>query len=105
MLDFLKKIFVAGKETDFAGLLAAGAAIIDVRTPDEFTAGHIKGSINIPLQTLGQRMHRLPKDKALITCCASGIRSAAAKRLLAAKGFAPVVNGGSWQSLQNKLLK
>ncbi|MCX6265192.1 MAG: rhodanese-like domain-containing protein, partial [Bacteroidetes bacterium] len=61
------------------------------------------GSKNIPLQELGSKLNMLDKSKPIITCCASGIRSASAKSLLLQKGFSEVYNGGGWTSLQNKL--
>lgn len=46
MFSLIRKIF--GAPADLAPLLAKGAHILDVRTNIEFTAGHIKGSKNIP---------------------------------------------------------
>jgi rhodanese-related sulfurtransferase len=43
------------------------------------------------------------KNKPIITCCASGMRSASAKSILVANGFTQVHNGGGWNSLQNKI--
>ncbi|MFQ3333291.1 MAG: phage shock protein E, partial [Flavobacteriales bacterium] len=43
------------------------------------------------------------KDQAIITCCASGIRSAGAQKLLSSKGYTNVVNGGGWSNLERKL--
>ena len=76
MMNIFKKLFGSGTETNFAELVAAGATIIDVRTPDEFRGGNIKGSINIPLNSLNQNLSKLKKDKPIITCCDSGLRSA-----------------------------
>jgi phage shock protein E len=45
----------------------------------------------------------LNKEKAIITCCASGNRSAQAKNILKANGFSEVHNGGGWSSLQHKI--
>ncbi|MFN6083407.1 MAG: rhodanese-like domain-containing protein, partial [Fluviicola sp.] len=42
-------------------------------------------------------------DKTIITCCASGMRSASAKSLLKSSGYAEVHNGGGWMSLRNKI--
>ncbi|MGB2457945.1 MAG: rhodanese-like domain-containing protein, partial [Flavobacteriales bacterium] len=53
-----------------------GALILDVRSPAEFENNHIKGAVNIPLNTLSKKLNKLKKDKVIITCCASGIRSA-----------------------------
>ncbi|MFM7724102.1 MAG: rhodanese-like domain-containing protein, partial [Bacteroidota bacterium] len=61
------------------------------------------GSKNIPLQSLQQQMKNLPKDKAIITCCASGMRSGSAKSMLQNNGFKEVYNGGGWLSLQSKI--
>ncbi len=80
-----------------------GAQIIDVRTPAEFQSGHIKGSVNIPLQNLQNGISKIKKDKVVIVCCASGMRSASAKSILKAKGYNEVHNGGSWNGLQQSI--
>ena len=77
--------------------------IVDVRTPQEFNSGHIKGSINIPVQSLSSQLKKIKKDKPVITCCASGMRSATAASVLKSAGFTEVYNGGGWNSLMNKL--
>lgn len=103
MLEFLKNLFGLGLKADFRELVKSGAAIIDVRTKNEFQGGHIKGSVNIPLKNLADQMHKLNKEKPVITCCASGSRSASAKSILKAYGFREVYNGGSWMSLRSKI--
>jgi rhodanese-related sulfurtransferase len=103
MIDALKKIFGLGPKVDYAELVAKGAVIVDVRSSGEYQGGHIKGSLNIPLQTLGGNLSKLKKDKTIITCCASGMRSASAKSILKSEGFLTVYNGGGWMSLQNKI--
>jgi rhodanese-related sulfurtransferase len=103
MIQFIKKLFGAGPKSDFKALLQNGAQIVDVRTKEEFQSGHIKGSVNLPLNNLGNQMNKLKKDKPVITCCASGMRSAAARNILKSRGFKEVYNGGGWMSLQNKL--
>jgi len=85
-------------------MLVSGGIIIDVRLEDEFYSGHIENSLNIPLGELPSKLDYLKdKDQAIITCCASGMRSAGAARLLSAKGYTNVVNGGGWSSLEGKL--
>lgn len=101
-MGFLSKIFGSGPKVDLKDLVKQGATIVDVRTPAEFQGGHIKGSINIPLQSLDKSLSKLKKDKPVITCCASGMRSASAKSILKSKGF-DAHNGGGWTSLQGKL--
>ena len=103
MIATIKYFLGLGSPTDYTALLKKGAQIVDVRTPIEFGDGHIKGSINIPLDKLQQNLNKLKKEKTVITCCASGIRSASAKQVLTANGFLEVYNGGGWASLQNKL--
>ena len=101
-MSFLKKLF-GGSSVDLKELVKNGSQIIDVRTPSEFQSGHIKGAINIPLQTLDKGLSKIKKDKPVITCCASGMRSASAKSILKSKGFNEVHNGGGWTSLRSKI--
>tara|TARA_R110002072_G_scaffold143704_4_gene289731 strand:- start:1653 stop:1964 length:312 start_codon:yes stop_codon:yes gene_type:complete len=103
MLESIKKILGIGPKVNYQDLLKNGAQIIDVRTKEEFRSGHIKGSKNIPLQSLGGNYSKLNKSKPIITCCASGMRSASAKRMLKSQGFEEVHNGGGWMSLENKI--
>jgi rhodanese-related sulfurtransferase len=103
MISTLKKILGIGPATDWAALAAAGAQIIDVRSNSEFACGHINNAVNIPLDRLQAHLHKIRKDKVVITCCASGMRSASAKAILMANGFSEVYNGGGWTSLQSKI--
>jgi phage shock protein E len=103
MFESLKKMFSTVK-TDYAQLLSEGAIILDVRSQGEFVSGHIEGSVNIPVNKLSENLNRLKsKNKPIITCCASGVRSASAKGILESKGYTRVVNGGSWQRLERNL--
>jgi rhodanese-related sulfurtransferase len=103
MIQLLKNLFGMGPKVDLKELMKNGATIIDVRTKGEFQGGNIKGSVNIPLDTLSNNLSKLKKDKAVITCCASGMRSASAKSILKSNGFNEVHNGGGWMSLQSKI--
>jgi phage shock protein E len=103
MINTLKSLLGMGPKVDFAQLKKDGAQIIDVRTPAEFNMGNIKGSVNIPLQNLSGNLSKIKKDKPVITCCASGMRSASAKSILVSAGFKEVHNGGGWSSLKSKL--
>jgi rhodanese-related sulfurtransferase len=49
---------------------------------------------------LNSNLNKLKKDDVIITCCASGMRSGAAKRLLKGQGFMNVHNGGTWMNLR-----
>lgn len=103
MLTALKNLFGLGEQPEYSEMIKNGGIIIDVRTKKEFTGGHIKGSKNIPLNALSSNLKKLNKHKTVITCCASGMRSASAKSILEANGFTDVYNGGGWRNLQNKL--
>ena len=103
MKESIRNFFGKGRKTNIRQLVQNGAQIIDVRTIGEFNKGHIPGSVNIPLQDLSRNLSQIKINKTVITCCASGMRSASAKNVLKANGFSEVYNGGGWQSLQNKL--
>jgi rhodanese-related sulfurtransferase len=76
----------------------------DVRSKEEFEGGHVKGALNIPLDTLSSNFKKIgDKDTYIITCCMSGGRSTMAKDILHKAGYDNVHNGGGWHSLQSKL--
>lgn len=103
MLEQIKSLLGLGPKVDYKELVKGGAIIVDVRTKGEFQSGSIKGSLNIPVQNLQNNLGRLNKDKTIITCCASGMRSGSAKRILKSSGFKEVHNGGGWMSLEYKI--
>lgn len=102
-MESLKEMLGIGPSVDYGQLVKQGAIILDVRSKGEYAGGHIKGSVNISVDQLANQLHRLPKQKPIITCCASGMRSAAARNILRSNGYDPVYNGGSWSSLQRKI--
>jgi len=75
---------------------------IDVRTPEEYAAGHISGSTLIPVDQIEQRLSEIPKDRQVYVYCHSGRRSAKASAILARHGFTNIENvvGGieAWKS-------
>lgn len=72
-------------------LVAAGARLVDVRTPAEFAGGALPGAVNIPLDQLAGRAAELKKEaKPVVVYCASGMRSGQAKRILAGAGLTEV---------------
>lgn len=99
-MSFLSKLFGTSTKRSIEDLLADGAVIVDVRTKAEYKAGHLKNSINIPLDTLSNNLNKLDKTKPVITCCASGMRSGSARGILKSNGFQEVVNGGGWAGLR-----
>jgi rhodanese-related sulfurtransferase len=84
----------------FAAAHAAGAVVIDVREDWEYAAGHVPGARSIPLGRLPSALAGLPRTGPVYVICASGNRSQAGARLLAAGGFRShsVIGGtGAWQ--------
>ena len=79
-----------------------GPRVVDVRTPREWSDGHIDGSVNVPLSQLAERGPELPSDRQLVVYCASGYRSSIAVSLLRRQGLPQVANlvGGlaAWKS-------
>lgn len=100
MIETIKKIFGIGPKINLGNVINEGATIIDVRTVEEYKGGHLKNSINIPLNVLGSQLSKIKKDKPVITVCASGMRSGAARTTLLAQGYTNVYNGGSWFNLK-----
>ena len=75
--------------------IAAGAKIVDVRSPAEFADGAYPGAINIPLPLLPLRIKELePRNTTIVLYCASGARSGQGMRFLKQNGFTDVVNAG-----------
>jgi rhodanese-related sulfurtransferase len=103
MMGFLKKLFSGAPSKDFKQMVSEGAVIVDVRTRQEYQSGNIKGSINIPLNELSGSLNKLNPARPVITCCASGMRSARACSLLKSSGFLEVHNGGGWSSLDRRI--
>lgn len=97
----LLRISTHKPEADFKKLMDANAVIIDVRQPNEYIAGHIENSINIPLGQLANQAAQF-SGKTVIVCCASGSRSAMAKNILSSKGI-KAFNGGGWRSLSKEI--
>ena len=81
-----------------AALLPQNPKIIDVRTVEEYQAGHLAQAINIPLADLGRKIGRHVPDKEnpILLHCASGMRSAAGRKALEQLGYGNVHNLGSF---------
>jgi rhodanese-related sulfurtransferase len=98
-MGFFSKLFAKPYTTvspdRAAELVRSGALLVDVRTPGEWRTGHARRAQHMPLDSLPGRIRGLRKDREVIAICASGMRSAAAARQLAAAGLtAYSVRGG-----------
>lgn len=99
LFDFL----LGNKTRKIKDFKSRGAIIVDVRTKGEYDNGAIPGSKNIPLQNISSKMAEIKKwNKPVITCCASGMRSASAAGILKSNGV-EAMNGGGWYNLSKKL--
>ena len=104
MIESIMKILGLRPDADFAMLVKQGATVVDFRSRGEYKRGHIKGSLNIPIEQLKESFHLLPdKQQPIITYCASGFRSSSAQIILESNGYAHVYNGGSWIELIGKI--
>ena len=80
--------------------------IIDVRSAEEFSAGHIDGAINLPVDQIGEQISRvkgLKPGSTLLVYCRSGRRSAAAAQILQQRGYLHVLDGGAIETLSKSL--
>ncbi len=82
--------------------------LVDVREDDEYAAGHLPGTINIPLSELESRHDEIPTDKPVLLVCKTGGRSLMAAQLLATTGqYGELVNldGGTegWADAGNDI--
>lgn len=89
-----------GKSVDLTEDIKNGATVIDVRTRSEYQGGHVKGSINIPLNEITANENKLKNYKKIIFCCASGNRSGRATSIMQQKGL-DCINGGSWLTVNS----
>ena len=101
-MGFLDFIF-GSKKRKVDEFLESGAVILDVRSQREWDAGHIENAVHIPLDQLNNRVDEVKKlNKPVVTCCASGVRSAKAAKFLNLNNI-EATNGGGWVSLNSKL--
>ena len=83
-------------------------AVIDIRPPDHYNNGHIKGSLNIPLPVLVDQIEKVPEDKKLVVVCALDTNSAFAVAILQLYGYdAWILEGGvpGWEEMGKALVK
>jgi phage shock protein E len=87
-------------------MIANGAVVIDVRTPEEFTGDHLAQATNIPVQEFSSRLGDVEKlvggdkSKPIVLHCAAGGRAGKAKKQLEEAGYTNVVNGGGLDDLK-----
>jgi rhodanese-related sulfurtransferase len=96
---------------DAVRLMNQGALLLDVRSQAEFDSGHIRDARHVPQEQLASSGEALKKykEKVVVACCESGLRSGAAARVLRTQGFTKVANlrGGlqAWRAETLPLVK
>lgn len=88
------------REVQGWNLISMGALLVDVRTPEEFSAGHLDGAINIPHDQTLARLAEFgsDKDKSIVVYCRSGNRSGKAHGILVEQGFTNAHNAGGYEA-------
>lgn len=100
---FFKNSFAQTNGSEVLQAIKEGAFLVDVRTPAEFAGGSAKGAVNIPLNEVQNRLSEFDSKKKVVVFCRSGSRSSQAKNILEQNGFHNVINGGTWQKV-NELI-
>ena len=102
MLKQILAIALLGLACASAG---AKTVLIDVRTPEEYAAGHLDGAINIDHQVIAQRigMAGVAKSDEVIVYCRSGRRSGIATEVLQGMGYKKAQNFGGMEDARKKL--
>jgi rhodanese-related sulfurtransferase len=91
--DAVQSISPAGYQDQFTSTTTLHL-LIDVRTPEEFASGHIDGAVNIPVDSLQNRLNEVPDDQPIVVYCRSGNRSATASQILAQAGYTHIYDLG-----------
>ena len=99
MFGIFKNLFVQSDNNQLTEAIKDGAFLVDVRTPAEFSAGSVKGAVNIPLDKVPSQLSKFKGKKNIIVFCRSGSRSGQAKSILENNGLQNVINGGTWQNV------
>lgn len=84
--------------------VGADTIVIDVRTPAEYSEGHLEGAVNIDVKdpNFGVILSQLPTDGDYVVYCRSGNRSAKAVEIMKAAGFTNVADAGSVSEASSK---
>lgn len=103
MFNLFKNILGGNTSAELSEALQNKPFLVDVRMPAEFSSGSVKGAVNIPLDKLPMQLEKFKNKNHIVVFCRSGNRSGQAKSILNQKGFANVVNGGTWENVNRAL--
>lgn len=98
---------LASGDSGACGIISPAVQLVDVRSPNEFAAGHIPGSVNLPMNEISGRLRDLRPNQAIVLICQRGSRAALTADLLKAQGVeASVLQGGThaWVNRGGRLI-
>ncbi len=101
MFGIFKNMFAPTDNNELKEAVKNGAFLVDVRSAGEFSGGSAKGAVNIPLDKVQSQLAKFKNKKSIVVFCRSGNRSSQAKSILESNGFQNVINGGTWQNVNN----
>lgn len=98
-MGFFSALFGNTDNSQLTEAIKEGAFLVDVRTVAEFATGTVKGAVNIPLDKVPTELSKFKGKENIIVFCRSGNRSGQAKSILEKNGFQNVINGGTFQNV------
>lgn len=101
-LSFSVSLAACGSDEPTESPIPADAVVIDVRTPEEYGAGHLEGAQNIDIYAADfkDQIGSLDRDDKYVVYCRSGNRSGQAKEIMEQMGFTDVTNAGAYEDLR-----
>ncbi|MET6999891.1 rhodanese-like domain-containing protein [Chitinophaga defluvii] len=98
-MGFFSALFGNTDNSQLTEAIKGDALLVDVRTAAEFAEGSVKGAVNIPLDKVPMELSKFKGKENIVVFCRSGNRSRQAKSILEQNGFQNVINGGTWQNV------
>ena len=99
MLGIFKLFFASDSDSGLSEKINGKTFLVDVRSPQEFASGSVKGAVNIPLDRVQSELSKFRDKENIVVFCRTGNRSGQAKTILEKNGITNVINGGSWQNV------
>lgn len=99
MLGIFKSFFTSESDNGLSEKINGKTFLVDVRSPQEFASGSVKGAVNIPLDRVQSELNKFKNKENIVVFCRTGNRSGQAKSILEKYGISNVINGGSWQNV------
>ena len=102
LLSFFVTVCGQVNANDYEKIFSKENVLIDVRTPSEYQAGHLKNAVNIPYDKIKSEIEKLASDKAqtIVVYCRSGRRADIAAKNLTGLGYKNVINAGRYNELK-----